>query len=212
MNHYATDMLINQGGRHYWFAKYLKKQGYEPVIFSCNVQHGKEGTSNFFDEDGLWHLHEAPDGFPFVVIRSTFYSGKGIERVRNMAVFAWNLVRTFKEYAKDFCKPNVILASSVHPLTILAGEYIAKKMKVPCIAEVRDLWPESIYTYCPNKKKSLLANLLYAVEKHIYKAADSIVFTMEGGRDYIIEKGWDREHRGPIDLKKVYYINNGVDL
>ena len=212
MNHYATDMLINQGGRHYWFAKYLKKQGYEPVVFSCNVRHGKEGKSKFFAEDALWRLHEAPDGFPFVVIRSTFYSGNGLGRISNMVVFAWNLIKTSKEYARHFGKPDIILASSVHPLTILAGEYIAKKMKVPCIAEVRDLWPESIYEYYPNKKKSLVARLLYTVEKHIYERADSIVFTMEGGRDYIMEKGWDHEHGGPIDLKKVYYINNGVDL
>ena len=35
---------------------------------------------------------------------------------------------------------------------------------------------------------------------------------MEGGKDYIIEKGWSKEHGGPIDLNKVHYINNGVDL
>jgi hypothetical protein len=35
---------------------------------------------------------------------------------------------------------------------------------------------------------------------------------MEGGKDYIKEKKWDIEQGGKIDINKVYYINNGVDL
>ena len=40
----------------------------------------------------------------------------------------------------------------------------------------------------------------------------AIIFTMEGGQDYIFEKGWDKEHGGPVDLAKLHHINNGVDL
>ena len=46
----------------------------------------------------------------------------------------------------------------------------------------------------------------------MYSIADGIIFSMEGGRDYIIEKGWDKAHGGSVDLDKVHYINNGVDL
>ena len=35
---------------------------------------------------------------------------------------------------------------------------------------------------------------------------------MEGGKDYIKEKKWDTGHGGTIDLSKVYYLNNGVDI
>ena len=28
MNHYASHMLFDKGGRHYWFAKYLDRAGY----------------------------------------------------------------------------------------------------------------------------------------------------------------------------------------
>ncbi len=79
MNHYATDQFFNEGGRHYWFAKYLKRAGYEPVVFSCNVKHN--GGGNYFEEDLLWQEKRAPDGFPFVVIRSTPYTGNGLSRV-----------------------------------------------------------------------------------------------------------------------------------
>lgn len=35
---------------------------------------------------------------------------------------------------------------------------------------------------------------------------------MEGGPDYLRQRGWNKEAGGPIDMNKVYYINNGLDL
>lgn len=210
INHYATNHLINQGGRHYWFAKYLKRAGYEPVVFSCNVRHN--GGGNYYKENPLWQMKKAPDGFPFIVIRSTPYTGNGLSRVRNMAVFAWNLVRSARQYAKQYGKPDVILASSVHPLTVLAGEWIARRMKVPCICEVRDLWPETIFAVNGGNKHSIIARLLYAGEKFMYKRANAIIFTMEGGWQYLVDKEYDSGHGGFARQETVHWICNGIDL
>jgi len=87
------------------------------------------------------------------------------------------------------------------------GYKISKKYKCKYIVEIRDLWPESIFINKPNISK-LLIKPFYNIEKWFYKKADRIIFTMEGGVDYIKEKGWEKE----IRLEKVYYINNGVDL
>ena len=46
----------------------------------------------------------------------------------------------------------------------------------------------------------------------MYTHADAVVFTKEGDVDHIKEMGWDTEHGGNIDLKKCYYVNNGVKL
>jgi glycosyltransferase involved in cell wall biosynthesis len=50
--------------------------------------------------------------------------------------------------------------------------------------------------------------LLYKGEKWIYKKADAVVMTWEGGKDYIVERGWDKE----IPIEKIRYIPNGVAL
>lgn len=210
INHYATDQLFRRAGRHYWFAKYLHQLGYSPTIFCCNVKHNNDGF--FFPNNDSWTIHETPDGFSSVVIGSTPYTGNGLSRIRNMVVFSWNLLRTTTEYAKQHGKPDVILASSVHPLTVIVGEWIARKMKVPCIAEIRDLWPESIFAFYPEKKSGTLAALLYAGERWMYKRADAIIFTMEGGKDYLSEKGWTGTQKNQIHPSKVFHINNGVDL
>ena len=71
---------------------------------------------------------------------------------------------------------------------------------------MRDLWPESIVAYGSLKRSSIIANVLYQGEKWIYKKADSIIMTWEGGRDYIINQGWDKQ----VELSKVKHISNGV--
>ena len=210
MNHYVMNQYFNRGGRHYWIAEQLKQDGFEPVVFGCNAK--QDADEDFFQSRLKWHVERSPSGVPYVPIRSIHYKGNGISRIENMLLFTMNLLSVAKEYAKEFGPPEVVYASSVHPLTVFAGEQIARHFKVPCIGEVRDLWPETLVAYGAVKGDSPIGKLLYAGEKLMYRRADAMVFTMEGAPDYIREHGWDKEHGGPIDLNRVYNINNGVDL
>lgn len=202
-------MYYNQGGRHYWFAENLLKQGYEPTVFCANTKHNSEGV---IDTKGRKYVIKETNGIPFVFVKTSPYRGNGPSRIKNMFSFFLNLLLIANKFAKAFGEPDVILASSVHPLTLVAGIKIAKRFGVPCICEVRDLWPETLVVYGAIKETNLLAKILYKGEKWIYTKADKLIFTMEGGKDYIIEKGWDKASGGPIDLDKVHHINNGVDL
>lgn len=208
MNHYAGSMFFDKGGRHYNFAKYLRRAGYEPVIFCANSKHGQQEL--FFDNKNLWHEHIAEEiDTPFVFVKVRTYQGNGKQRVLNMVDFYRNVKKTAREYAKKHGKPDIIYASSVHPLTLIAGIQLAKYFGVKCVCEVRDLWPESIVAYSTRLTKSNpVIKLLYLGEKWIYTHADSLIFTMENAYDYIVEQGWNKN----IPREKVHYINNGVDL
>jgi glycosyltransferase involved in cell wall biosynthesis len=109
-------------------------------------------------------------------------------------------------------KPDLIYASSPHPLALVAGIKIARKYKVPCICEIRDLWPETIFAFGKTQESSMLGRLLIAGEHWIYKNADELVFLKEGDVDYLKEKQWNTEQGGDIELRKCHYINNGVDV
>jgi glycosyltransferase involved in cell wall biosynthesis len=209
LNHYATSMFRDHGGRHYWFAKYLLNKKYKPTIFCASTIHNSDEV---IDTKKKRYISCTTDKIPFVFINTPPYKGNGIKRIFNMMAFYKSLFCITKEYADLYGKPDIILASSVHPLTLVAGIKIAKKMAIPCICEIRDLWPEGFIAYGLLKQNNLLARILYHGEKWIYIKADKIIFTMEGGKDYIVEKGWDKASGGPIDLDKVYHINNGVDL
>lgn len=208
-NHYATEMYKNQGGRHYWFADNLIKNDYKVSIFCANTFHNKKDC---IDTGAHKFALDKINNIKFVFVKTSLAMGNGIARIKNMYLFYHNLFSVSRKYKKLDGTPDLIIASSVHPLTMLAGIKIAKKFKVPCICEIRDLWPEAIFSFNKAREKSLLGKILLVGEHWIYKKADALIFTKEGDTDYIKEKKWDTGQGGDICLDKAHYINNGVDL
>lgn len=204
-NHYATRMYKEQAGRHFWFAKELIKKGYEVSIFCANTIHNSSDTIDTIDDEYIVKTIEKVD---FIFIKTTPYNNNGKMRLKNMYDYYSKIQRISKKYSRSHGIPNVIYASSVHPLTLVAGIKTAKKFKIACISEVRDLWPESLIAYGVIKENSIIAKGLYKGEKTIYKKSNSIIMTWEGGQQYIVDKGWSKD----IDLKKVNYISNGILL
>lgn len=208
MNHYATSALEQKGGRHYWMAKELVKKGYQPVVFCANTVHNSECCIKQKEK----YVLKQQDGITSIIVKSTPYKKNGISRIRNILSFYRNVIPVAKEYMLLTGKPYAILASSVHPLTCVAGIKLGKKMKSPCVAEIRDLWPKELVDIGAINEKQLVTKMLYRLEKWIYWKADAVVFTMEGGKQYILDHKWDNENGGNINLSKIFYINNGVDI
>lgn len=208
-NHYATTPLTGPLLRHYYFAEYLKERNIETTVFAANELHQ---TGGCVDTHGKPYLRTEEEGVPFVFVKTSKYEGNGISRVKNMVSFFLGLLKISKGYAKQYGKPDVIMGSSAHPLTSIAGILVARRFRVPAIVEVRDLWPEAIFSFGKVKMNSLVGRLLSAGEKWMYVHADAIVFTKEGDVDHIKEMGWDKDHGDKIDLAKCHYINNGVNL
>ncbi len=192
--------------RPYDLSKCLTKKGYDPIIFTSNYNHF---THEVTDTQNERYTKSNQDGVDFIFVKVTQYPNNGIKRILSMFSYLINVKRVIRKCIKTHVKPDVIYASSPHPLALIAGIQIAKKLHIPCVVEIRDLWPESIAEYSTRfTKKHPLIKLLYKGEKWIYKKADGIIFTQPGGADYIREQGWDKD----IDMSKVHHINNGVDL
>ena len=52
-------------------------------------------------------------------------------------------------------------------------------------------------------KKSPITKILYNMEHKSYREADGIIFSFQGGRDYIIDKGWSIEVGGDVDTSNI---------
>lgn len=194
-------MYFDEGGRHYEIAHALKKEGFNPTIFCANTLHTRDIELDI--EDKLY-LKKSEKDVSFVFVKSSACKGNGYSRIKNMFSFAFNLYKTGMSYSKANGNPDIIIASSVHPLTLVTGKRLAKKLKVPIISEIRDLWPETLVQMDQIKRNGLIARLMYKLEENIYKESDAVVFTMPGGRKYLESKVGKREN--------VEYINNGVNL
>lgn len=206
-NHYATNMFFEGAGRHHSLGKYLVRKGNKVSIFCANTVHGKEEGVDI-ESDQSCTMLPGSDNISYIFVKCVSYSSNGIDRIKNMYSFYKGLFKASNEYKKIDGKPDIILASSVHPLTLIAGLKIAKKYGIPCICEIRDLWPETLVELNIIHKNNILTKLMYLGEKWIYKRANGLIFTMPGGENYIKDKGWGHA----ICLEKVFHINNGVDL
>ena len=195
LNHYAS----TSGGRHYKFAENLIKRGYSVKIFRASTIHN---TNKNVITDSRKYLYEVHNDVPFIFIKTRDYIGNGKERIKNMIDYALGLMSVSKKFDSE--KPDVIYASSVHPLTWLAGYRLARRYNAKFIAETRDLWPETLVAMGAIGKNSISAKILYKIERFIYKKADKLIFTFPGGKDYVESIG--------LDTSKVRYINNGIDL
>ena len=185
-------------------AQYLIELGHDVTIISGSYLHN---TSINLITDNKKFITKKYDGIKFIHIKTNSYQGNGIKRFFNLILFFFRLLLL----SRKFEKPDVIAQIATVPFGT-SIYYIAKKFKAKYIIDVVDLWPESFVAYGLISKKNPLIKIAYKAEKWLYQKADEIVFSMEGGKDYIVEKGWDLESGGKIDLKKVHYINNGVDL
>jgi glycosyltransferase involved in cell wall biosynthesis len=199
LNHYATPPELGPLTRHYKFAEGLIKKGYDVKIIAASSMHY---TGENLIKDNRKFLVKEYNGVPFIFVKALDYRGNGKKRILNMFQYAVRVLSVFKKV--DLPKPDVIYASSAHPLTWLAGYILAKKYNAKFIAETRDLWPETLVAMGRISKNSFPARILYKLEKFIYNRADRLIFTFPGGKDYVNSIG--------LDTTKVRYINNGVDL
>jgi glycosyltransferase involved in cell wall biosynthesis len=208
-HHYATPPTMNGFTRPFNFGKHLKKLGYKTTIFSASYLHFSD--INIINNKQLYTINNETE-IPFVFVKTSSSAKNGIKRVFNMIEFYKNLFKVVKSYTKEREKPDLIIASSPHPLTMIAGIKIAEKYGVPCICEVRDFWPEVFFFGGKLKEKSIIGKSLINREHWIYKKADALIFLKEGDTDYLKDRKWNLEQGGDIDLNKCHYINNGVDI
>lgn len=185
-------------------AEYLQKKGFQVHIITGSYLHNT--AINLISDNSLF-IDKVYDGINYTHIRTLNYGNSYILRIYSLMSFYWSLFKIIK-FKK---KPDFISLYAAIPFSNIVY-FLAKKYNCKLILDVVDLWPESLLELGLISKYSPLLRLGYISEKWMYNKADIIVFSMEGGKDYLIEKKWDIDSGGTINLNKVKYINNGVDL
>tara|TARA_R110000868_G_scaffold218576_1_gene468912 strand:+ start:60805 stop:62070 length:1266 start_codon:yes stop_codon:yes gene_type:complete len=140
----------------------------------------------------------------FTVARHKFYVTKNdgfIKKTLSHLSFAWNVLK--RHHAKTVLeKPDVIMVSSPSFFAVISAWLLAKKMNVPFVFEVRDLWP-GIFKELGTIKNETLLKTIEMLELFLYRRAASVVTVTKGFAKDIASRG--------IDPTKLYVITNGVD-
>lgn len=183
--------------------KLLNDYGYDAYIISGSVDN-KSGKNSISKNEKIRYV-ETNEAKGYYIYTSSY--SRYCERV----LVALQFQSRIWKYRKKLPNPDVIVSdfSGLFGYVFLKWK---KKYNTKIIYDVLDLWPEAFVDMGYLRKSSIIAKFLYHMEHKTYRSADGIIFSMQGGRQYLIDKGWSKEVGGDVDTSDIGYLNNGVDL
>lgn len=192
--HYAQEPPYNTMLRYHYWGKELIKRGYKVVIVAASTVHNTD--IDVIDEIGeSKHICE---GIKYRYIRTPKYTGNGVERIKNMLTFCFGIKKVHTLH------PDVIITCGAYLFPFVKKNF----SQTPIITDTVDLWPESIIEYAGFSKNNPMIRVLYSLEKKAYMKSTALIFSMEGGLQYIQEQ----PYAANVDISKVFHINMGCAL
>lgn len=192
--HYAQQPPLNTMLRYHNWGKELVKRGYAVTIVAASTIHNTD--IDIVEKNGK--LEDICDGVKYKYIKTPKYSGNGKQRIKNMLTFCFGL----KQFKNE--KPDVLINCEAYLFPFVRHYFKG----VPVITDTVDLWPESIIEYAGYSKTNPIIRVLYRLERNAYLKSDAMIFSMEGGGDYLKEQPYSAQ----IDYSRVFHINMGCDL
>ena len=184
-------------------SQYLEERGYEVYVI-CGSSDNKGGDNYIISKDAFSYVES--DGAKFYVIKTANYKnsyGRVLVALQ-FQIKLWKLRNMLPQ-------PDVIVSDFAGLFGNIFLKW-KKKYGTKIIFDILDLWPEGFVDMGYLQKNSIITKLLYRMEHKSYREANSLIFSFQGGRDYIINKGCSIETGGDVDTTNIGYLNNGVDL
>lgn len=194
--HYAQEPPYNTMLRYHNWGKELVKRGNDVTIIAASTLHNT--NIDVAEETGKTETECC--GIRYVYIKTPRYTGNGLARIKNMLAFCFGI----SQHARLCEKPDVVITCEAYLYPFVRHGF----KNTPIITDTVDLWPESIIEYAGFSKSNPLVRILYHLEKKAYLKSSALIFSIEGGTDYLKEQ----KYYNQIDMKKVFHINMGCDI
>jgi len=185
--------------RNYSLAYYLNRQGHQVTLITSNFNHfSLEKRTDKISEQ---FINEKVNGIDFLWVSGKSPGKSYFSRLISMFSFA----RVCKKLTNlnQLPKPDIIIGSSPPLFTADAAMKLAKKMNVPFVLEVRDIWPQAIIDLKKTSVYHPLMIYMKFLERKLYKNASGIIAAMPYFSTYL--------HDQKIRVKKIKYLPHGID-
>ena len=131
------------------------------------------------------------------------YDGNGARRAANIVTFATLLRARSGALAREF-RPDIVVASSTHPLDIYGARSIARRSGARLVFEVHDLWPLTPIELGGVSPRNPFIVAMDRAERYACRHADLVVSILPAADDYLVTRGLDRA--------RYVHIPNGISL
>lgn len=198
VNQYVSTPETGMGGRHFYLAQELAKQGYKVYVIASSANHLLHSQPKLTGDITF----EPVAGFTFVWVKMPPYSeAHSKQRALNWFLFPWRIQKLAK-LIKD--KPDAVLCSSPSPIAFLGAQRLAKKFKAKLVFEVRDIWPLTLTEVGGYSPKHPFIRFMKWVENKAYRDSDRVVSNLKNSVEHMVEHGLERE--------KFTWVANGFSL
>lgn len=183
INQYASTPATGMGGRHFYLAQELAKQGHEVYLISSSYNHLLHKPQSQREKIRL----EPTDGFTFVWVKVPEYrEAHSNKRVLNWFVFCFRLLMLKSAIPN---KPDAIICSSPSLISYLGAEYLAGKLKAKLIFEVRDIWPLTLTELGGVSPRHPFIRFLQWIEDRAYSKSDRVVSNLKNAAVHMVSRG-----------------------
>ncbi|MGH9633236.1 MAG: glycosyltransferase family 4 protein [Candidatus Angelobacter sp.] len=198
INHYAIPPADGGNTRHYNLAAELNRRGHKVALIASSFDHWRRCDTKLLPRQS--HKIEEVEGIPFLWLRTPAYNGYA-RRLWNMAVFALRL--WFGKGTEELERPDVIIGSSLTLFAAFAALRVARRLRVPFVLEIRDVWPQTLIDFGMSRWNPVV-QLFGWIERHLYYNADAIVSLLPGAIEHMRAHG--------AAYQSIVWLPNGVDL
>ncbi len=197
INHFAIPPSEGGGTRHFELGRELVRRGWRVRIAASDFHLATRRYTRRAGPDERAPLAEVVDGVEFDWLWAAPYRGNDWRRALNWLTFARGVGRL-----RDGFRPDVVIGSSPHLFAAWAGARLARRVGVPFVLEVRDLWPETLAAVGGWGGPAYHA--LDRLARHLYRRADRVVVLARGTGRYLAgERG--------VPEERIVFVPNGVD-
>ena len=166
------------GGRGYLLMKEFARLGYDSVIITSDSNQLTQVPS--LDQP---YLRQEVDGIQLWWVRTLKYQvAKSVRRILSWIDFEWRLLLMPKG---NIPKPDVVVVSSLSPLTVVNGFLLRRRYRCRLVFEIRDIWPLTITQEGGFSLYNPFVVGLAWVERLGYRYADAIVGTMPNLSEHV---------------------------
>lgn len=198
INHYAVPPVEAGGTRHFSLARNLLDHDVNVLLIRSNTNYFRQEAVGL-QAEAIELLHH--DGVEFAKLKSPKYQGNTVSKLLNMIAFKRELRRSYAKLPGP--TPDVIIGSSPHPFAADGARRIARRLGVPFVYEVRDLWPRTLVDVGGMSPLHPLVLWFGVLERRLCRAADRVFTLLPDSHAHFESLG--------VPRSRILHIPNGID-
>lgn len=194
INQYAGAPSLGMEYRPHWLALEWQRLGHQVLVVAGDHSHlrrvqPRPGRSTI-------------EGVDFLTLRTSGYTDNGPLRFANLLAFRAQLYARSRQLVA--WRPDVVIASSTHPMDVRPGLRIANKAGAIFVHEVHDLWPLTPRLLAGMSENHPMIRWMQREEDLACRKADLVVSLLPATLPYLQSRG--------LSADRWAHVPNGVPV